>query len=480
MRRHDFALAALAGLVLAIGACDEGLTEANENRNAPEDVAPEFLLPQSIRSAVEQTFGDFFMLSHTGIWPQHLVQLQYPDEEEGLIRPGSMETFWSTFYAGALKDVQVVIDKGIGDQRPNVEAVGAIWKNWIFHVVTDVWGDVPYSEALQGEQGNASPAYDAQRDIYVALIDELAAAVGKLTVSGDGFGGGDILYNNNVDRWRRFANSLRMRLAMRLSEEDATTARTEFVDAYNAGGFQSNADNAMLNWPGAPYRQPLFENWQGRDDHGVSATMVDTLTSFNDPRRELYAEPAQSDGVFRGLGNGISEPPLSIANYSRIGNFWRAEGAETPTAIMTYGEVLFLQAEAAARGWITANAAALYQQAIIASMNTYDQWGNPPEAPTDAEITAYLAQPRVQYTGITQINLQKWIALYMNGTEAWANWRRSGVPDLVKGPDMALTRIPVRFSYPGGEQSLNKANLDAAITRQGGGLDLVTPVWWQK
>jgi hypothetical protein len=483
MRRHSFALAVVAGLALVTAACDKGLTEANQNRNAPTDVGPEFLLPQAIRVGVEWTFDDFLMQSHTAIWPQHFVQLQYPDEEEGLVRPDNMQLFWDGYYAGPLKDIQVVIDKGVETQSPNVEAVGTIWKSWLFHIVTDLWGDVPYSEALQAEEGVIAPVYDAQRDIYVGLLNELTAAVAKLTASGAGFGTGDILYDNNVDRWRRFANSLRMRLAMRLSEEDATIARTQFIAAYNAGGFQSNADNAMLEWPGAPHEAPQFENWQGRDDHGISATMVDTLKSFNDPRLELYAEPAQTDGQYRGLGNGISEPPLSIASYSRIGNFWRADGAATPTAVMTYAEVLFLQAEAAARGWIAADAGDLYRQGIIANMNTYDQFGNPPEAPTDAEITAYLALPRVQYnaaTGIAQINLQKWIALYMNGTEAWANWRRSGVPNLVKGPDMATARIPVRFSYPSGEQSLNKTNLDAAIARQGGGLDLVTPVWWQK
>jgi hypothetical protein len=483
MKRNRYAVAVLlAGLVLAVGACEDGLTEANQDPNAPTDVGPQFLLPQAIRAAVEQAFSAGQMLSHTAIWPQHAVQLQYPDEEEGQVRPDRMQAYWNTYFAGPLKDIQLVIEKGEAAQRPRVEAVGKIWKSWTFHLVTDLWGDVPYTEALRGEEGITTPAYDAQRDIYVGLLADLTAAAGMLPGSGEGFGTGDILYANDFEKWRRFANSLRMRLAMRLSEEDATTARTEFIAAYNAGGFQSNADNAMLQWAGAPYDNPLFEDWQGRDDHGISATMVETLKSLSDPRLQLYAEPAQSDGEYRGLGNGISEPPLSIASYSRIGDFWRADGAATPTALMTYAEVLFLQAEAAARGWITADAATLYRNAIIANMNQYDAW-SPANGPTDAEITAYLALPAVQYsaaTGVAQINLQKWIALYMNGSETWANWRRVGVPALTKGPDMGTPRIPVRFSYPDGEQSLNNANLQAAVTRQGGGLDLVTPVWWQK
>jgi hypothetical protein len=208
--------------------------------------------------------------------------------------------------------------------------------------------------------------------------------------------------------------------------------------------------------------------------------MVDTLKSFADPRLELYAEPAAEDGEYRGLGNGIAKPPQSIAWYSRVGDFWRADGDATPSAILTWAEVLFLQAEAATLGWISADAGALYEAAIRANMDQYDAW-SPANAPTDAEIDAYLASPRVAYdaaTGPDQIHLQQWIALYLNGGEAWYNWRRTDTPDLAMGPDLELSRIPIRFSYPDLEQALNKSSLDAAVARQGGGLDFTTPVWW--
>jgi hypothetical protein len=483
MKRQLIAPAVLvAGLALATAACEDGLTEANEDPNAPTDVGAQFLLPQAIRATVEQTYGAFMMQSHTMIWPQHGVQLQYPEEEQGNIRPGSMQTFWDNYYAGPMKDIRIVIEKGRESERPNVEAVGTIWESYIFHLVTDLWGDVPYSEALRGEEGITTPKYDAQQEIYKSLIDKLESAAAMLQPSGAGFGSGDLLYNNDFTKWRRFANALRMRLAMRLSEADATTARAEFSAAYTAGGFQSNADNAMMQWAASPYENPSFEDWQGRDDHGVSATMIDSLKSFADPRLELYAEPAAQDGQFRGLRNGVRVPPLSIAWYSRIGNFWREDGAATPTALMTYSEQLFLAAEAAQRGWITADPAALYAQAIRANMNQYDAW-SPANNPTDAEIDAYLARPRVAYvgaTGRTQIQFQLWISLYMMGNEAWSTWRRTGVPNLARGPDLALTRIPVRFPYPDLEQSLNATNLNEAVTRQGGGKDLITPVWWAK
>lgn len=481
MMRHYLARAALlTGLVMAVGACDD-ITEVNANPNAPEDVPADFLMAQSIQSSVTQTFGAVMMLSHTTIWPQQTVQIQYPDEEIGYVRPARMEAYWTGYYAGSLKDVQTVIDKGVESGQSNVEGMGRIWKSWIFHIVTDLWGDVPYSQALNGEE-NSSPAYDSQQDIYVDLLNVLESAAGMLGAGGGTLGSGDLLYANDTEAWTRFAHSLRMRLAMRMSETDPATAESEFVAAYEDGGFTSNADNAMLEYPGSPYEQPLYENWLTRDDYGISATMVDTLKALNDPRLELYAEPASTDGEFRGHENGRDDLPegVSLAAISRINDFWRADGANTPTAILTYAEVLFLQAEAAARGWIAADPGELYEAGIRASMELYEPYGH---APTDAEIAAYLAQPDVQYDparGLEQIALQKWIALWLNGSEAWAEWRRTGIPDLEMGPDMVLEMIPVRFSYPDSEQSLNRANLNEATQRQGGGLDLVTPVWWDE
>jgi hypothetical protein len=470
-------VALLLALVWSTGACDD-LTSLNENKNAPEDVGAEFLLPQAIRSGVETSFGATMMLSHTAIWPQHVVQIQYPDEETGLVRPGNMDAFWNTYYVGPLSDIQAVLDKADAAGQANREAIALIWRAWLFHQVTDLWGDIPYSEALAGRD-NPRPVYDSQQDVYTGLIADLTTAAGMLTPGGDGFGAGDILYGNNFTQWARFANSLRMRLAMRMVNKAPGAAQAAFVAAYNAGGFQSNADNAALRWPGSPYENTLYRNYLGRDDHGISATMVDTLASLADPRLALFAEPATADGVYRGHRNGFDAPPLPLGSYSRIGNFWRADGAATPSMIMTYSEVLLLQAEAAQRGWIGASAATLYAQGIRAHMTQYA--GMAANNPTEPDITDYLANPRVVYnpaTGLNQIHLQQWIGLYMNGNEAFAHWRRTGVPVLVPGPDLTVSRIPVRFSYPGGEQSFNSANLNAALSRQGGGLDLVTPLWW--
>lgn len=487
MKRIQLARAALVvGLIWAVSACDS-LTDINTNPNSPTDVGPGLLLPNALRNGVEGgAYSNWQSMSHTGVWAYHIVEIQYPDEERGNVRPANMDGFWNGYYTGPLMDIQTVINKGIEAEDENVEAVGMIWRAWLFHVVTDYWGDVPYSEALghtDPETGalNTTPAYDSQQDIYDAMLADLTTAATMLQSPGSSdFGGGDLLYGSDFESWRRFANSLRMRLAMRLSEVDPTTAETEFAAAYTAGGFQSNADNAMLRYPGSPYENPQYENYLGRDDHGISQAIVDTLLSLADPRLALYAEPAESDGVYRGHQNGMGDlGPWNLDDLSRVGNFWRADGAATPSTIMTYAEVLFLQAEAAANGWIAGVPATLYVDAITAHMNQFDEWG-PANNPTDQEITDYLAQPVIAYTTIDQIYLQKWIALFMNGAEGWFDNRRTDIPYLTPGPDLTLSRIPVRMEYPSGEQSYNLGNLEAALTAQGmaSGVDLVTPVWW--
>jgi len=478
MKSKNIVVALLVGLGLAAAACSDGLTDINENPNAPTSVPAQFLLPSAIQVAVNNVFGTGQMLQHSGVWAQHFAQIQYPDEETGNVRASRMDGYWDGFYVGPLKDIQTVIDLGIADNSVNTQGVGMIWKAWIFHIITDFWGDIPYSQALLGAE-NTTPAYDSQSDIYTGLISELEAGAAMLSSSGQGFDSGELLYGNDFTKWKKFANSMRMRLAMRMSEVNPSGAQSAFVAAYGAGGFTSNDDNAFFYWSGAPYENPFYENYLGRDDNSISRTTVEILKDLDDPRLFLYAEPAATDGEYRGHENGRDDLPVgqSLADISRIGNFWRADGGATPTAIMTYSEVLFLQAEAVVRGWISGNAEALYMAAIEANMNQYDAEG---VGPSDTEIATYMANPAIAYTGIDDIHLQKWIALYMNGSEAWANVRRVGVPERPIGADLVwLGKIPVRFSYPADEQSLNNSNLEAALSAQGmSGPDLVTELWW--
>jgi len=282
-------VATLAGLVLAVSACNDGLTQVNVNPNAPTDLGPGYLLPTAIQASVRNVYGSWILLSHTSIWAQQTVQIQYLAEEFGQVRSGNMQAWWDAFYAGYLTDTKAVIDKGVESGEGNIEGVGLIWKSWLYSQLTDFWGDVPYSEALLGAE-DTKPAYDTQQEIYTGMLADLTTGVGKLGTTGS-FGPGDLLYANDFTKWKKFGNSLRMRLAMRLSEVDPATARAQFVAAYNAGGFTSNDDNAMLTYPGGSYRNPLYENaiWVASERIGTTQTGYQDSVSQHSRQRSPCA-----------------------------------------------------------------------------------------------------------------------------------------------------------------------------------------------
>ena len=473
--RHQI-LSVLAAL-LASTACGD-LTSINDNPNGPTDVQPPSMLSNAIQTVVDRVDGpnNNLDIRGGGLWVQYYAEIQYRDEDKYIVRPG-VDGEWG-MYSGPLEDFQRMINKGVAAGVPNWEAVGRIMKSYVFSVMTDAMGDIPYSEAFQ-ERALLTPKYDTQQAIYTALFADLAKASQQIDPAGIGFSSGDIMYGGDMVEWRKFSNSLRLRLAMHLSNVDATTAAAQAQAAVTAGVFTSNADNAQLMYlASAPDQNPVYTNVHvdKRDDYGMSKTLVDSMLSWNDPRLPIYAQPNDTTGAYQGLPNGLNDgagPQLKF--ISRFGTFWR-ETPAAPLALLTYSEVLFLEAEAAERGWITGNATQLYADAIRASM---EQYGIATTA-----IDAYLAQPRVVYAtgaaGLTQIAYQKWVSLFLQGMEGWTEVRRTGVPALVPGPNAVLTKIPERLPYSDNEAVLNKANLDAAVAAQhfSSSTDLTTPLWF--
>ena len=473
--RHQI-LSVLAAL-LASTACGD-LTSINNNPNGPTDVQPPSMLSNAIQTVVDRVDGpnNNLDIRGGGLWVQYYAEIQYRDEDKYIVRPG-VDGEWG-MYSGPLEDFQRMINKGVAAGVPNWEAVGRIMKSYVFSVMTDAMGDIPYSEAFQ-ERALLTPKYDTQQAIYTALFADLAKASQQIDPAGFGFKSGDIMYGGDMVEWRKFSNSLRLRLAMHLSNVDATTAAAQAQAAVAAGVFTSNADNAQLMYlASAPDQNPVYTNVHvdKRDDYGMSKTLVDSMLSWNDPRLPIYAQPNDTTGAYQGLPNGLNDgagPQLKF--ISRFGTFWR-ETPAAPLALLTYSEVLFLEAEAAERGWITGNATQLYDDAIRASM---EQYGIATTA-----IDAYLAQPRVVYAtgaaGLTQIAYQKWVSLFLQGMEGWTEVRRTGVPALVPGPNAVLTKIPERLPYSDNEAVLNKANLDAAVAAQhfSSSTDLTTPLWF--
>lgn len=469
-------------LAVMTAACDDGLTEVNRNPNEPEQVAPQYLLADAQIQAIGEAFGThgvWWGLYMNNIWPQHLAQLQYNDEDKYILRPNVLQSIWNTAYAGPLANLKVLKDTDEG--APNQGAVAEILSQYVFQALTDYYGPIPYTQALKGDSGVITPEYDTQDVVYNGMLAALTDAVNEIEVGGSTpFEDGDLIYGGDMDKWRKFGNSLRMRMAMRMVDVEPGTAQSEFMAAYNAGGFTSNADNATLVWGSNINAQNPHYDYiknQDRNDFVTSETLVDSLKSLDDPRLPIFIDPAPSDGEYRGLRNGLEPseytPERILADFSPIGSYFVQP--TSPSFIQTYAEVLFLQAEAASRGWPVAGSAAdLYTQAVRASLEQYGV--------SAADINAYMAQARVApsanpATLREQIYLQKWIALYMNGVEAYSDIRRTDSPALALAAQHEIDVLPKRITYPATEQQLNASNYNAAVSVLGED-ELEVRLWW--
>lgn len=392
---------------------------------------------------------------------------------------------YSIFYTTA-QNLQLIIDyntnadtKGlstISGSNANQIAVARIVKAYLFSVVTDRWGDVPYSEALKGN-ANFKPKFDKQQDIYYNLFKELKEAQAQF--DGGASAKGDFLFNGDTAKWKKFANSLRMVLAIRLSKVDPSKGKTEFESALADGVITSNADNLVYKFQkDANNENPWYGSFvtSGRLDFAVSTVLIDYLKSSSDPRLPAFAAKAVNTQDYTGMPYGLKNSGYKAANVS-LPNDKLIRTQDAPAYVLTYAQILYSRAEAAKLGWSTEDAKAMYENAIKASM---EQWG----VYTADSYATFIAKPTVSYNDANALALignQKWVALFMQGHEAWSEWRRTGYPALTPAVGAAnpSKQIPRRLGYPTTERDLNGDNYKLVSTQQGED-SYDTRVWWDK
>ncbi|MBV6646634.1 MAG: SusD/RagB family nutrient-binding outer membrane lipoprotein, partial [Cyclobacteriaceae bacterium] len=385
-------------------------------------------------------------------------------------------------------------------EKVNKTSIARIWKTFIMHRITDFWGDVPYTEAFTG---NITPAYDSQEDIYRAMLSELEDAVASFNPAASlNFDANDVMYQGNIESWTRFANSLRLRLAMRLSDVDPQLAQ-EHISAVLSDDLliSNNGQSAIMNYGrdfgGADENIQPMSLIKSFNEYRVSDTLVNFLQDNNDPRLPMYVEPV-SGNTYVGLQNGLNPAEvnaINVDNYSRDSEI--IANVYAPSTAMLYSEVLFLKAEAALRGWGSGDPQTFYEDGITASINYWvdvrqDLLNRVPDTTlipsitiSQQDITDYLAEPNIAYNGsqaLQQIITQKWLANINNGFESWADYRRTGFPILNPIPntdglsETGGSDVPTRIRYPIEEQSLNRDNYQSAIQNNA---DLpTTRVWW--
>ncbi|MCE7065002.1 SusD/RagB family nutrient-binding outer membrane lipoprotein [Dyadobacter sp. CY326] len=391
---------------------------------------------------------------------------------------------YNGWYAGPLANLQHIIELNTKEDTKisaaafgsnnNQIATARILKAYFFQWITDRWGDVPYSEALKGD-GDFTPAFDKQEAIYTDLFKEWKEAAAQFD-GGKAFQG-DILLGGNTAQWKKFANSLRLIAALRLSKVKPDLGKQEFAAALKDGVFTAGTDNVQYKFLSESSNEnPLYNNYtvNNRKDFAVSDVMVDYLKKTADPRLPFLAAK-NILGEYVGVPYAVGGKKAQ--DVSLIGSILSQQNSAVN--VLTYAQVLFAQAEAAKLGWTTDNAKTLYEAAVQASLQ---QWMG--ASYTEAAYKAFIAKPEVAYTEATaleKIGTQRWIALYFQGTEAWSEWRRTGYPVLKPAANTLNggTAIPRRLAYPVTENTLNQENYKAVVASQGAD-DHYTRVWWDK
>ena len=462
---------------LAAASCKKDLADINKNPNAAENPQPSYLLTAAQKISSDAYWGADNNFNSSLLIVQHWAKIQYTDPDRYIFSNSSFTSLWNTVYSQSIADLNAIIQLPEEKANSNYKNVAVILRSWVFQLLTDAYGNIPYKQAANIAE-YITPEYDAQEDVYKGLLAELKTAVAALDENDKAISG-DVIYDGNIADWKKFGNSLRLRIAFRIADRDPETARQEISDVLaDAGGvIADNSETAQLVYADAPQQNPASAWFDTRDDYRISKTIVDKLYALNDPRLPIYASKPTDASVtdYVGVPNGLTTTDasnLGFAKTSKPGAYFLAPHA--PAVIFSNAEVLFYKAEAVARGIITGDAAALYNQAITASLNQYGI--------TDAGIIQnYLSQPQVQYNAANykkSIGEQKWIALFGDGLEAFAEWRRLDYPQLAPGPAAVLEgKTPVRFIYPGTEQSLNGENYKKAVDAQGADL-LTTRLWF--
>ncbi len=472
----------VAIMLAATVACDDGFDELAQNPNAPSDVPASFVLSGAQVDLSYQTSYQMG-INYIGLWVQHHGSGAYPDEDQYSPRLNDINVYWDNIYDNAMRDLKHILELSEASGNVNQRAVGLILSAYGYMSLTDVWGDIPYSEAVRGSEGIVTPIYDAQKDVYDGIIADLNDAANIIDVSNtDGFGSEDVMFGGDMDKWLRFANSLRLRAFLHLSKVDPAKSEAGVVEMLGRPLISSQDQNAAIQYSTATgNKNPVHSRLAGREnDFRISASVATrmigngTAASPQDPRLPVYAQLNDADeyvGIPNGI-KGLSEVGLTNESSSKIGELYAA--ADAPAYFMTYAEVEFIRAEAIARGWVAGDAAAAYNNAIMVSM---EQNGI-----SDASaINDFLTASNIVYnptTGLAQIATQKWIALYGQSIEAWTEWRRSGFPDIpVALNDKNNGVIPRRLMYGSVEATTNASNVTTATERQGGA-ELSNRVWW--
>jgi Starch-binding associating with outer membrane len=480
--------------------------DVNQNPNIANNPDISLVLP-SAEVAMGSVMGTQFQINGS-FWSQHWTQSplanQYKSYDQYQVSSDNYNRPWNSLYNNALLDLKYIYNKAKTENKKQYMAVSRLLSAYTFHVLTDAFGDIPFTEALKGsvaDGGIVSPKYDKQESVYEGILTMINEAQGLIDVDDLAHpGSDDVIYGGDMQKWLEFSNTLKLKVYMRLSEVNPAKAAAG-VAALAGKDFLTTTAKINYSKTGGS-QNPLYSEMVGLSSTTniyASKTCVDAMNAYGDPRTGVFYTPLANGSVV-GLLQGDFANSTSAAGKSLGGSGVGAnpnieESALAPVVFLSVAESEFLQAEAAARGWMAGTAKDHYEAGIRAGIMDYKTGIEEEIASEHVDLTYYgnasadltdyidsmlalepaLAFPSSEGSQIEQIITQKWIAMSGNqGFEAWTEWRRTGVPALTESVATLIGagNFPQRFIYPTDEVNLNKfcpGNGGGAISRK---------VWW--
>ncbi len=496
-------------IALFLGSCTKDFVELNTNQNNPSVSDPNYLFNYIIKEAGGEYGGtgdgaiySTYNITYIQRWIMHTAAVwgNSTMPPYTLFDQYRIQNLWEYFYTKLLLNCELLCSSTANDTTLiNQNNAARIWKAYNFQRVTDLWGDIPYSESYlileDYQDAYKKPSYDTQESIYEDLLNELKEAANF--DQSKSFYTNDMIYDGDLVKWTKFANSLRLRMAVRSGNVDVVQEIIQEDSLIKSNKESANFTYIESHSWWAPYynmnidsKNPSYPELTGTSVPKISELMVRQLQETNDPRLEIFAQPLETDGVtIKGVPNLMNSTlkenqamGIGVSSTSYIGKYF-SEDPTLTNQILSFSEVCFLRAEAAQRGWTTEDAAWYYAEGIRASLEFYN---------LEDSFAAFIAN--VPYDGtLEQIITQKWIALYLNGWEAFAEYRRTGYPQLKKWElvldgikiksaqwvDVPRSYLPGRLPYPDDEKDLNGAKYQEAVDRLGGD-SYYQQVWWSK
>lgn len=485
----------LTCIISAAFSCTDGFEEMNKDPNGAESATPSQLLTNAQYNMATNIADEWNGARFGMYYAQYWSATYYAEESRYQIRESSNQLMWDGFYADVLSQLKQAQKLEQEARKPGFEnriAISEIIKAYAYHFLSDIYGGpIPFKEAL--DPGDVTPQYDTGEEVYAGLLAILEAQVKILDVSKPGYASGEVIYQGDVASWKKFANSLRLRIALRMVDAktaEATAAIKSALDPANGGIIATQDESALFRWlPATPNNNPINESFKNRVDFSMSKPFIDYLKLYGDPRLPVFALPLVNSNKFVGEvyglenGNGSSNGNRALVSLPST----YATAAQAPTVWMDLAEVKFTLAEIAARGLnvgLKGSAEQYYMEGIIASMRF--------AGIMDGPMNDYLKKVPYQSAKWKDcIGSQKWVAMYTQGMQAWLERLRLDFKDPYTGKaifaapadgslDDDVTDVPTRMSYPVTEASLNGAHYRTALDKIGGTNSKSGKNWWDK